>query len=72
MYHQNGNSARMSKTAVVSLSRDDLVLELAVRVHCKYIVTYNKLDFEGVTEFWVQTVTAKEYLKIIEGLPLVH
>ena len=48
---------------------DDLILELAVRANCKYIVTYNKLDFEGVKEFGIEVVTAKEYLKIIEELP---
>ena len=48
---------------------DDLILELAVRAACKYIVTYNKADFAGVNEFGIQVVTAKEYLKIIEELP---
>ena len=48
---------------------DDLILELAVRAGCKYIVTYNKADFSGVNEFGIQAVTAREYLKIIEELP---
>lgn len=48
---------------------DDLILELAVRANCKYIVTYNKPDFTGVKEFGIEVVTAKEYLKIIKELP---
>ena len=48
---------------------DDLILELAVRANCKYIVTYNKPDFDGVAEFGILAVTAREYLKIIEELP---
>ena len=48
---------------------DDLILELAVRAGCKYIVTYNKADFAGVNEFGIQPVTVREYLKIIEELP---
>jgi predicted nucleic acid-binding protein len=48
---------------------DDLILELAVRANCKYIVTYNKPDFDGVDEFGILAVTAREYLKIIEELP---
>ena len=47
---------------------DDLILELAVRANCKYIVTYNKPDFEGVKEFGIEVITAREYLKIIEEL----
>lgn len=48
---------------------DDLILELAIRANCKYIVSYNKPDFEGVEDFGIEVVTAKEYLKIIEELP---
>lgn len=47
---------------------DDLILELAVRANCKYIVTYNKEDFEGVKDFGIHVVTAKEYLQIIKEL----
>lgn len=48
---------------------DDLILELAIRANCKYIVTYNKADFAGVAEFGIKVVTTREYLKIIEELP---
>jgi len=44
---------------------DDMILELAVRANCQYIVTYNKQDFKGVGRFGIKAVTAKEFLKII-------
>lgn len=48
---------------------DDMILELAVRANCKYIVTYNKADFQGVDKFDIELVTAKEFLQIIQELP---
>jgi predicted nucleic acid-binding protein len=41
---------------------DDMLLELAVKANCRYIVTYNKRDFRGVDRFGIQLVTAKEFL----------
>ena len=48
---------------------DDLILELAVKANCSYIVTYNKQDFAGVDSFGVKIVDAREFLKIIGELP---
>lgn len=48
---------------------DDLILELAVKANCRYIVTYNKQDFEGVDAFDVNIVDAREFLQILGGLP---
>jgi putative PIN family toxin of toxin-antitoxin system len=48
---------------------DDMILELAVRANCKYIVTYNKADFQGVEKFDIKLVTAKEFLQFIKELP---
>jgi putative PIN family toxin of toxin-antitoxin system len=48
---------------------DDMILELAVRANCKYIVTYNKADFQGVDKFDIKLATAKEFLQIIQELP---
>lgn len=48
---------------------DDMILELAVRADCQYIVTYNKQDFQGVDKFGIQLATAKEFLQIIKELP---
>lgn len=42
--------------------KDDLVLELAVKAGCEYIVTYNKRDFVGVEQFNLQVVDASEFL----------
>lgn len=47
---------------------DDMLLELAVKANCQYIVTYNKRDFRGVGKFGIKLVTAKEFLQIIEEL----
>src|SRR5690625_118821 len=46
--------------------KDDMILDLAVRANCQYIVTYNIRDFIGVNQFGIKAVTAKEFLKIIE------
>ena len=48
---------------------DDMILELAVRANCKYIVTYNNADFQGVDKFDIKLATAKEFLQIIQELP---
>ena len=48
---------------------DDMILELAVRANCKYIVTYNKADFHSVEKFNINLVTAKEFLQSIKELP---
>lgn len=48
---------------------DDMILELAVRANCKYIVTYIKADFQGVDKFDIKLATAKEFLQIIQELP---
>ena len=48
---------------------DDMILELAIRSGCQYIVTYNKQDFQGVEKFGIQLATAKEFLHIIKELP---
>lgn len=48
---------------------DDMILELAVRANCEYIVTYNKADFQGVDKFDIKLATAKEFLQTIQELP---
>lgn len=45
--------------------KDDLVLELAVKAGCDYIITYNKRDFYDVEQFNLQVVDASEFLRII-------
>lgn len=49
----------------LSDAKDDMVLELAVKAQCRYIVTYNKRDFRGVEQFGLQALTPKELLESI-------
>lgn len=45
--------------------KDDLVLELAVKANCDYIVTFNQRDFVGVEQFNLRAVTPAEFLALI-------
>ena len=38
-------------------SDDDMLLELAVKAGCQFIVTYNSRDFAGIEQFGLQAVT---------------
>ncbi len=49
--------------------KDEMILELAVKAGCEYIVTYNKRDFRSVEKFGIKTVTAREFLETIKELP---
>lgn len=42
--------------------KDDLVLELAVKAGCDYIITYNKRDFLGIEQFNIDVLDAGEFL----------
>ena len=41
---------------------DDMLLEVAVKARCDFIVTYNKRDFRGTEQFGLQVVTPEEFL----------
>lgn len=41
---------------------DDMLLEVAVKARCDFIVTYNKRDFRGSEQFGLQVVTPEEFL----------
>ncbi|MBO4618434.1 MAG: putative toxin-antitoxin system toxin component, PIN family [Lachnospiraceae bacterium] len=45
---------------------DDHLLELALASNCSYIVTFNKADFRHSEHYGIETVTPKEFLKILE------
>ena len=45
--------------------KDEMVLELAVKAQCKYIITFNKRDFGGSEKFGVIVLTPNEFLKEI-------
>ncbi len=42
--------------------KDDLVLEVAVESQSKYILTFNKKDFNGSEKFGVKVVTPQEFM----------
>jgi len=48
---------------------DDMVLELAVKAGCRFVVTYNVRDFLGSEKLGVEAVTPAEFLKRIGELP---
>lgn len=54
---------------IIGDPEDDMILELAVKAQCDYIVTYNKRDFEGLQRFDITLADAKEFLQIIGELP---
>lgn len=49
--------------------KDDMVLELAVRAGCDYIVTFNKRHFRGCERFGIQAVNPGEFLNSLGVMP---
>jgi putative PIN family toxin of toxin-antitoxin system len=47
---------------------DDMLLELAIKANCQYIITYNKRDFQSADKFGIELATAKEFLQLINKL----
>ncbi|MCA9970621.1 MAG: putative toxin-antitoxin system toxin component, PIN family [Anaerolineales bacterium] len=45
---------------------DEMLLELAVKAQCKWIVTFNTRDFHGSEDFGVTAVTPAEFLDFLE------
>jgi predicted nucleic acid-binding protein len=45
--------------------RDDMVLELAVKASCRFIVTYNLRDFAGCERFRIRVLPPVEFLRHI-------
>ena len=50
-------------------TKDDMVLELAVKAGCDSLVTYNTRDFTGIERFGVSAVTPAAFLESIGALP---
>jgi len=42
---------------------DEMLLELAVKAQCDFIVTFNKRDFKGIDQFGLVAITSYELLK---------
>ena len=49
--------------------KDEMLLELAVKARCQYIVTYNTRNFRGAEQFGIAIVTPKVLLETIGVLP---
>jgi putative PIN family toxin of toxin-antitoxin system len=49
--------------------KDDMILELAVKAGCDFIITYNVRDFAGVEQFGIQVVEPGAFLQRIGALP---
>ncbi len=49
--------------------KDEMLLELAVKARCQYIVTYNTRNFRGVERFGITVITPKAFLDTIGALP---
>ncbi len=45
--------------------KDDMLLELAVKAKCDYIVTYNLRDFRGIEKFNIKAISPPEFLQLI-------
>lgn len=45
---------------------DDLILELAVAAGCRYIVSHNLRDFQGVDRWGIEAVTPGRFLHLID------
>ncbi len=49
--------------------QDDMILELAVKAGCDYIVTFNKRHFRGCERFGIQAVSPGEFLRSLGVVP---
>jgi len=49
--------------------KDDMILELAVKAGCEFIITYNVRDFTGVEQFGIGAVEPGAFLQHIGALP---
>lgn len=45
--------------------KDDMVLELAVKAECQFIVTFNEKDFAGIEQFGLEALTPADFLRRI-------
>ncbi|MEO7300610.1 MAG: PIN domain-containing protein [Verrucomicrobiota bacterium] len=48
---------------------DDMVLELAVAAHARYIVTHNVQDFVEAAELGISPIRPADFLNLIRKLP---
>lgn len=48
--------------------KDDMILELAVKARCEFIVTYNVRDFAGAEQFGIRVINPGAFLQHIGAL----
>ena len=48
---------------------DEMLLELAVKARCQYLVTYNTRNFRGADQFGIAIMTPKAFPETIGVLP---
>ncbi|HEU4556734.1 MAG TPA: PIN domain-containing protein [Longimicrobium sp.] len=44
---------------------DDMVLELAVKAGCTFVITYNQKDFAGCERFGIEAIRPGEFLRYL-------
>jgi putative PIN family toxin of toxin-antitoxin system len=49
--------------------KDDMILELAVKAECEFIITYNARDFARVEQFGIRVIDPGAFLQHIGALP---
>ncbi|MBE9204070.1 putative toxin-antitoxin system toxin component, PIN family [Synechocystis salina LEGE 06099] len=50
-------------------TKDEMVLELAVKARCQIIITHNTSDFVGVEQFGLNVLGPSEFLRLMGNLP---
>jgi putative PIN family toxin of toxin-antitoxin system len=50
-------------------TKDEMVLEIAVKARCQIIITHNTRDFVGVEQFGLNVLGPSEFLRLIGNLP---
>ena len=45
--------------------KDDMVLELAVKAECHYVITFNTKDFAGIEQFGLVALSPADFLRRI-------
>lgn len=48
---------------------DDMLLECAVAAQCRYVVTHNLKDFQGVETFGIKAISPADFLKLLRSSP---
>lgn len=50
---------------VLSDSKDDMILELAVAARCSYIVTFNIKDFKNIEPFGIEVISPSDFFDLV-------